>query len=92
MSIRKMMIELLENFECNALDISRELSIREKEVYGHLDHIRRSLHCQNRELVITPYECLGCGFVFKKRTRLDRPGRCPKCKEGYINMATYKIP
>ncbi len=91
MSIRKRMIELLCDDELNAIELSQELSIREKEVYDHLAHIKRSLSARGQQLMITPYACMRCGYVFRKRSRLDRPGRCPVCKEGHISMATYWI-
>ncbi len=91
MSIRRRMIALLDDYELNAIEISQELSIREREVYDHLVHIKQSLAAKGKKLEITPYQCSGCNYVFKKRTRLDRPGRCPVCKGGHIAMATYRI-
>lgn len=90
-TLRKKMIELLEEEELDALELSGLLSIREKEVYEHLPHIAKSLAASGRKLVISPYQCLVCGYSFGKRDRFDRPGRCPKCKEGHIRMATYAI-
>jgi len=48
MTIRKQMIELLDNKEMSARDLSQALSIREKEVYTHLSHIARSVTAQKR--------------------------------------------
>lgn len=90
-TIRQQLIELLQNQEVNARDISQILSIREKEVYDHLEHINRSIRTKGQKLLVSPFQCLGCGFLFKDRYRFDRPGRCPHCKEGHIRMATYRI-
>lgn len=90
-TLRQRMIELLKEEELDALELSQLLSIREKEVYEHLPHIARSLKAKGLELVVGPYVCLGCGYTFRERTRLNRPGRCPRCKEGQIRMATYTI-
>lgn len=90
-TLRKKMIELLEEEELDALELSAMLSIREKEVYEHLPHIAKSLAASGKKLIITPYRCLVCGYSFGKRDRFDRPGRCPKCKEGHIQMAMYSI-
>lgn len=90
-TIRRQIIELLEKEKLNALDISQILSVREKEVYEHLDHIRRTLARSGQKLKIYPYVCLACGYVFKERHRLNRPGRCPVCKEGHIRMASYSV-
>ncbi|WP_136797399.1 MULTISPECIES: transcriptional regulator [Desulfosediminicola] len=90
-TLRKKIIELLEEEELDALELSGILSIREKEVYEHLPHIAKSLAASGRKLVISPYICLVCNYSFGKRDRFDRPGRCPRCKEGHIRMATYSI-
>lgn len=90
-TLRQRMIELLREEELDAKDLSGLLSIREKDVYEHLPHVVRSLGASDEELVVTPYCCLKCDYVFKKRSRLDRPGRCPRCKDGHIRMATYMV-
>ncbi|MBI5558817.1 MAG: transcriptional regulator [Deltaproteobacteria bacterium] len=90
-TIRREIIALLGDNELNALEISQALSIREKEVYEHLDHINRTLTAQGKRLLVRPYTCLGCGFSFADRHRFNRPGRCPRCKGGHIRMASYFI-
>lgn len=82
---------LLENREMSARDISKAVSIEERLVYEHLGHIRRSLVNKNKQLIIQPYKCLLCGYLFKDRKRLDRPGKCPKCKQGHLQAALYHI-
>lgn len=85
------MIELLREEELDALALSSLLSVREKEVYEHLPHIARTLASTGEKLIITPYYCLKCDYAFQGRSRFNRPGRCPRCKEGHIRMATYSI-
>jgi len=84
-------MQALNGRTLSALEISAEARVPEKEVYGHLEHIRKSLGEQNRKLVVTPAECLGCGFVFKKRERLTTPGRCPVCHGEHIQESLYSI-
>ena len=91
MTIRKQMIELLDNKEMSARDLSQALSIREKEVYTHLSHIARSVTAQKKKLMIIPAECLECGFVFEQRKRFTRPSRCPHCKSEHIQNPGYRI-
>ena len=90
-TIRLQIIALLKQDELNAIDISQMVSVREKEVYEHLAHISRSLKAKKLKLLIDPYCCLSCGYVFKDRDRFTRPGRCPQCKGGHVRMATYRI-
>ena len=90
-TVRQQIIEMLKQDDLNAIDISKMVSVREKEVYEHLAHISRSLKAKSQKLLIDPYFCLSCGYVFKDRHRFTRPGRCPKCKSGHVRMATYRI-
>lgn len=90
-TIRQQIIELLAEEEMNAREISQALSIMEREVYDHLQHIDRTLARQNKKLVLAPYRCLKCGYTFDNRKRWDRPGRCPVCKKTHISMAVFRI-
>jgi len=90
-TIRQEMIDLLGEFELDALAISQELRIREREVYDHLPHVARSVRGQGKRLIITPPECLKCGYVFEGRTRFTKPGRCPECRETRIQNPTYRV-
>ena len=91
LTIRQQIIELLTDEEMDARDLSREVGIKEKEVYDHLTHIARSLAARGQNLTIRPSECLKCGYVFKNRKRFTRPGRCPKCRESHLTTPVYRI-
>lgn len=90
-TLRKRIIHLLLEEQLNTMELSAALSIPEKDVSGHLEHICRSIKKEKMHLVIDPYHCLSCGYNFRNRKRLDRPGRCPKCKSGHIRMAVFRI-
>ena len=90
-TIRQQIIDLLLEQEMNARDISQTLSIMEKEVYPHLEHIDLTLARQNKKLLIIPCKCLSCGFTFEERKRWSKPGRCPVCKKGHITQVGYRI-
>lgn len=90
-TIRQQMLVHLEREALTARDLSRLLQIREKEVYDHLAHIRITLKSRQQTLTVVPYRCLGCDFVFKKRMRLEKPGRCPRCKSGPIEPARFRV-
>jgi transcriptional regulator len=90
-TIRMKIFELLEKRQVTALDISRLVGIKEKEVYQHLPHIEKSVKGKGRRLNMTPYYCISCGFKFKDRKRFYPPGRCPLCKEERISEAFFEI-
>ena len=91
-TVRQEITALLEDSQSlTAKDISAEVRIPEKEVYGHLEHIRKSLNKTGRHLHIKPAECLKCGFIFSKRDRPKTPGRCPVCHEEHIQEPFFSI-
>ncbi|MFZ2198891.1 MAG: hypothetical protein WAV13_14225 [Thermodesulfovibrionales bacterium] len=91
-TVRREIITLLEERQfLTAKDISAEVRIPEKEVYGHLEHIQKSLSKTGQHLNIKPAECLKCGFIFTKRDKLKTPGRCPVCHEEHIQEPFFSI-
>lgn len=90
-TIRMNILTLLEKRQLTALEISRLIGIKEKEVYQHLPHIEKSVKGKGRRLNMTPYYCISCGFKFKDRKRFYPPGRCPLCREERISDALFKI-
>lgn len=62
----------------------REISVRagvsERHIPEHLRHLKKSLKGQGLRLSSRPAQCLECGFIFAKRERVSKPGRCPVCR------------
>ncbi|MBI4643121.1 MAG: transcriptional regulator [Deltaproteobacteria bacterium] len=87
---RQAIKELLLEQSHSALEVSQLLSLSEKEVLDHLDHIARApgpgLHFQ-----IIPAACKNCGFAFKKRNRLTTPSRCPLCRGESIRRPRFEL-
>ena len=90
-TVRREIMELLERRLLSAKDISGNLGISVKEVYDHLDHIQKTLTMRAHRLSVTPAECKKCGFVFKKRERLKKPGKCPVCRGESIEEPLFSI-
>jgi transcriptional regulator len=90
-TVRKSLIQTLRNGRYSAHDLSAEVSIPEKDVVAHLEHLRRSLAHGNERLVIEPPRCAACEFVFKKRERLAAPSRCPRCRSERIESPLFSI-
>ena len=74
-----------------AKDLSRELSISEKDVAAALEKLARSLERGPLELSVEPACCLACGFEFRDRSRASRPSRCPECRAERISPARFSI-
>ncbi len=90
-TIRRQIIDLLLQQAMTALEISQAVRISEKDVYGHLAHIQRTVVGRGRKLSFLPSTCLACGFTFKERRRLTKPGRCPRCRESRIDYPVFRI-
>lgn len=90
-TIRQKIKSVLEGHTLSARDISSEVRISEKEVYEHLSHIQKTISKSDRALTVTPAECRRCGFVFKKRERLNKPGKCPICHGETIKESLFSI-
>ncbi len=91
-TIRQKIISVLDGQTFSAKEISGQVGVSEKEVYGHLEHIQKTMSKKDRTLVISPAECLKCNFAFKKRERLKKPGRCPICRSELIREPLFSIP
>lgn len=91
MTVRRQIIEVLKEENMSALDLSQLIGIREREVYDHLDHIKRTISGKRESLVVTPSNCLKCGYEFTRRARLTKPSRCPLCKGTRLTRPTYRI-
>jgi predicted Zn-ribbon and HTH transcriptional regulator len=89
-TIRQALKELLKEEVLSALEISQRLSIPEKEVYGHLQHLARAPGPGWRFRLI-PAVCRHCGFIFAKRERLTPPSRCPICQRQSIKRPRFVL-
>jgi predicted Zn-ribbon and HTH transcriptional regulator len=90
-TIRKYIIALLEEETLSAKDLSQFTRIPEKDVCDHLEHIRKTLNKNNRQLVTTPAQCEKCGFIYTKRARFSKPGKCPLCHGSLIYPPRFHI-
>lgn len=91
-TIRHDIMYALTGRTMSAREISGEIGISEKDVYQHLEHIRKTLESHEREFVVIPARCRKCGFEFKKREKLKKPGKCPVCKGEFIEDPLFSIP
>ncbi len=90
-TIRKEIRSLLENRAFSAREISACIGVGEREVYEHLEHILRTINRREHNFVVTPAACKKCGFVFRKRERLRKPGKCPVCRHEMISDPLFSV-
>jgi predicted Zn-ribbon and HTH transcriptional regulator len=89
LTLREEIAVALSHASLDLREISQMFRIREKEALDHLQHIARSAHWGR--FIMEPAGCNRCGFLFKKRDRLNTPSRCPLCKSESISPPRFGI-
>ncbi len=90
-TVRQKIISVLFGKTISAKEISADVRVSEKEIYEHLEHIQMTINKSEVKFIITPAECKKCGFVFRKRARLKKPGKCPVCRSELIQEPLFSI-
>ena len=90
-TVRSALRQVLRERPLTAREISARVGISEKEVSGHLEHVARSLRHSSERLRVEPAQCLACAFVFKERTRLTKPSKCPVCRSERVDPPRFVI-
>jgi predicted Zn-ribbon and HTH transcriptional regulator len=90
-TVRRKILSHLRRGPLSARQISSLIGIPEKEVYAHIPHVKKTAGNLGESLAITPAECNGCSFVFRKRERTTRPGRCPVCRSESISEPLFAV-
>jgi len=76
--------------EISAQQIANHFKVEMWEILIDLRHIAKSIK-PVYEMKISPSECRSCGFLFKERSKIKKPTKCPKCKDERIQPPLFKI-
>lgn len=89
---RQRIIDLLTGTRLSTHQLAHMLGIPERQVEDHLAHVVKTMSRDpTRRFILEPSTCPDCGFVFRNRTRLTRPSRCPVCRGEGITPPRYGI-
>ena len=89
---RQRMVECLTGSRLSSYQLAQLLGISERQVEDHLVHVVKTVtRDRSKRFVLEPSGCQGCGFVFRGRTKLTRPSRCPRCRSESITAPLYGI-
>jgi predicted Zn-ribbon and HTH transcriptional regulator len=89
---RQYLMELLAGTSRSSYELAALLGLPERQVEDHLRHIVRTLaRDHTRRFVLEPSSCHDCQYVFRERTRLTRPSRCPRCRSEAIAAPRFRI-
>ena len=76
-TLRHRIISMRKEQPLTAKELSGQLRVPERDIYEHLEHIRKTMNKGPYRLAVVPARCDRCGFVFRKRGRLKKPGNVP---------------
>lgn len=89
---RQRIVELLAGSRLSSYQLAQLLGISERQVEDHLAHVVKTVtRDRSRRFVLEPSGCQACGFIFRDRTKLTRPSRCPRCRSESITAPRYGI-
>ncbi len=92
LTVRQQIVESITGTLLSARRLAGLLEIREREIEDHLPHVVKSIaRDRTKRFVIDPSKCLDCGFVYRDRTRLTTPSRCPTCRSEAISPPQFGI-
>lgn len=89
--MRQTILDELRGAFLTARDLGARVSLREKEIAPHLEHLMRSVKAKGERLVVDPARCLACEFAFDDRRSLTKPTRCPECKSERIKAPRFRV-
>lgn len=91
-TVRQRLAELLIGTFRSSRQLAELVGAPEREVEDHLGHLIKSLaRDRTRRFVVDPSVCQDCGFVFRERTRLTKPSRCPRCRSEAVMPPRFGI-
>lgn len=88
---RERLLQALSAEPVSVRVLSQQAQLTERDVIAHLEHLQKSLKTQRRRLLLTPASCQDCQFVFHKRDRLTRPGKCPVCRSTHVSEPLFSL-
>ena len=90
-TLRHRIVSMLKERPFTGKELSGHLRVPEKDIYEHLEHIRRTMNKGPYKLLVVPARCERCGFVFRKRGRLKAPGKCPMCRSESVEEPEFSV-
>ena len=89
---RQRIIDLITGTRLSSYQLAQMLGISERQVEEHLTHVMKTIaRDKTRQFILDPARCQDCDFVFRDRSRLTSPSRCPHCRSEAIAPPRYGI-
>jgi transcriptional regulator len=89
---RQRIIGLITGTRLSSYQLAQMLGVPERQVEDHLTHVVKTIaRDKTRRFILDPARCQDCDFVFRNRSRLTSPSRCPHCRSETITAPRYGI-
>jgi len=89
---RQRIIEFITDARLSSYQLAQLLGIPERQVEEHLTHVVKTIaRDKTRRFILDPARCQDCDFIFRDRSRLTSPSRCPHCRSEAIAVPRYGI-
>ncbi|MGA1862721.1 hypothetical protein OWM07_07540 [Deferribacter thermophilus] len=86
-TIRQEIIDKLKEGYFTVKELSKILSLPEKEIIEHLKEISKG----RVKIQVKNPVCKKCGFKFTNLKHFKKPSKCPSCKSTFISEPEFKI-
>ena len=92
LTLRQRIVQEITGTLRSSRQLAELIRVPEREIEDHLTHIVKSVsRDRTRRFVLDPSACQRCGYVFRERSRLRRPSRCPHCRSEDITPPRFGI-
>ncbi len=92
LTVRQRIVQAITGTLLSARQLAGLLGVPEREIEDHLTHIVKSVaRDRGKRFVLDSSKCLDCGFLYRDRTRLTTPSRCPRCRSEAISPPQFGI-
>ena len=89
MTRRQQITGILEQQKQTAQQLANYFQCELKDILEDLQHIEKSV--KPKKLKIAHAYCKSCSFVFKERSKVSKPSKCPRCKSEWIEAQMFWI-
>ena len=89
---RQRIVDLIAGVRLSSYQLAQMLGLPERQIEEHLIHVVKTVaRDKTRRFILDPARCQQCDFVFRDRSRLTSPSRCPHCRSEAIKAPRYGI-
>jgi hypothetical protein len=89
MTRREEIIKILSKEKKSAQEFAYYFNIDLNEILDDLEHIKRSI--RPKKLNVDPAKCKNCAFIFKERSKIKKPSKCPRCRSEWIMPPLFSL-